>query len=210
MIAFFNFRGYTQPDPLDKSAGAGKFLLLIAINLILSVALLYAITTTGIAHFNGFTVFGHSFSPLVSMGLETFTNCLIFSPLIILSRQCSSLIPFLIVFLPYFLLDLFIDAHYRCAGCDDSLALWTYGDPSIISSIQPSVLKFTVTMTVDAIVFGILALFLARAAAALVYRKKPYTPGPTKEQYAGFFRKEWSDEEILRPKRDFAFYILRI
>jgi choline dehydrogenase-like flavoprotein len=210
MIAFFNFRGYTQPDPLDKSAGAGKYLLLIAINLILSVGLLYAITTTGIVHFNGITVFGHSFPPLVSMGLETFTNCLIFSPLIILSRKCSSLIPFLIVFLPYFLLDLFVDSHYRCAGCDDSLALWTYGDPSIISSIQPSVLKFIVTMTVDALVFGLLALFLARLAASLVYRKKPNPRAPTKEQYAGFFRKEWSNEEIPKPKRDFAFYILRI
>jgi GMC oxidoreductase len=210
MPLLLNLRGYTAPDPLDKATGYRMYLLLITINLILSVVLLYLITASGIVQFNGFTAFGYSFSPLATMGLEVITNCLIFSPLIILARKCSSLIPYLIVFLPYYLLDLFIDSHYRCASCDGNLALWTYGDDSIVSPITIHALKFFITISVDAILFGILGLFLARLTASAIYRKNPWPPGPTTAQYADFFKKEWSEEDIAKPKRDFAFYILRI
>jgi hypothetical protein len=210
MPLLLNGRGYTAPDPLDKAAGYRMYLLLISTNLVLSVVLLYGISASGIVQFNGFTAFGYSFSPLATMGLEVITNCLIFSPLIILARKCSSLIPYLIVFLPYYLLDLYIESHYRCASCDGNLALWTYGDDSIVSPIKIPALKFLLTISTDAIVFGILGLFLARLTASAIYRKKPWPAGPTPAQYADFFKTEWSEEDIAKPKRDFAFYILRI
>ena len=210
MPLLLNRKGYTAPDPLDKAAGYRMYLLLISTNLVLSVVLLYGITASGIVQFNGFTAFGYSFSPLATMGLEVITNCLIFSPLIILARKCSSLIPYLIVFLPYYLLDLYIESHYRCTSCDLNLALWTYGDDSFVSSIKIPALKFLLTISADAILFGILGLFLARLTASAIYRKKPWPAGPTPAQYADFFKTEWSEEDIAKPKRDFAFYILRI
>jgi choline dehydrogenase-like flavoprotein len=210
MQRLFNFKGYMWPDPLDKAPGLIKFVLLILVNGLLSLALLYGVTRYKIVSFNGFSVFGHYYPALATMCLEVIINCLVFSPLIIIFRKCSSLIPYLIVFLPYFLLDLFIEAHYRGAGQDSSRALWNYYDGSIISVIKPPVLKFFVTLSFDAIVFGIFGLFMARLLAIIIYNNKPYPENPTREQYTSLFNEKWSGEAVLKPKRDIFFYLFRI
>jgi len=46
--------------------------------------------------------------------------------------------------------------------------------------------------------------------ACMIYLRKRYLVKPTEEQYNALFNKEWSDEAVPKPKRDWAFYILRI
>ncbi|MGZ3822448.1 MAG: GMC family oxidoreductase N-terminal domain-containing protein, partial [Mucilaginibacter sp.] len=209
MITFFNFRGYSAPDPLDKASGFMSYLILILVNLVLSVLLLYLIIwPLHILYFNGFTLFGITFSYWYTIGLELFINCLIFSPIIAALRKSSSMVLYFVVFIPYYLLDLYVEGHYRHSMPEK--ALWMYYDPSSISFIKIPALKFLFTISVDAVVFGILGLFIARLLAALIYKNKPYPEAPTKQQYNDLFKKEWSDENVPKPKRDAAFYILRI
>jgi len=211
MPHFLNFRGYSSPDPLDKAAGYRSYLFVMLVNLVLSVVLLYIITgPAGILYFNGFTVFGITFSPWATMGLELFINGVIFAVIINALRKSSSLVFYLLILLPYFFLDLYIEAHYRQCPQTLAKALWVYKDVPLLSVIKIPALKFLVTLSVDGIIFGPLGLFLARLLAMLVYRHKPYPDAPTNAQYNDLFRKEWSAEDVSRPKRDLAFYLLRI
>jgi choline dehydrogenase-like flavoprotein len=210
MQSIFNLKGYVWQDPLDKAPGFMKYFFLILVNFLLSLALLYGVTQYKIVAFNGFTLFGHHFGPGATMFLEVLTNCFLFSPLIIALRKCSSFIPYLIVFLPYFLLDLYIESHFRGAGQNHGRALWNYVDGSFVSGIEPPILKFFITLSFDALVFGIFGLFLARLAAMIFYRNKPYEPAPTREEYASLFNTDWSGEPVARPNRDVFFYLFRI
>src|SRR5664279_1667051 len=210
MIKIFNFRGYHWPDPLDKAPVFMKFLLLILVNSLLSVLLIYGVTHAKIVSFNGFTIFGHHYGPRATVYAEILTNGLLYGPLIILARKCSSLIPYAVVFVPYFLMDLYIESHYRCGTCDISGALWTYNEGSFVSGISPGVLKFFVTLSFDAIVFGIVGLYISRLLAALIYKKKRYPDDPTPEEYTNLFSAKWSDEPVVKPHRDLVFYLLRI
>ncbi len=187
-----------------------KYIMLILVNLVLTIILLRAITHYKIVLFNGFHFLDGTYSYKATLWLEIIINCLIFSPLIILTRKCSSLIPYLIVFIPYFLLDLYIESHYRCCNQDSSRALWNYYNDSIISMIKIPVLKFFVTLSVDAILFGIIGLYLSRLLAAVIYNKIKYPANPSRQQYEALFNKKWSDETIEKPKRDTVFYLLRI
>jgi hypothetical protein len=210
MPALFNFYGYSCPDPLDKAPGAMKYILMTGVNIVLSVILIHLVTRNNIIAYHGFTIFRHSFQPVATMIIEGVINSLIFAPIIIACRKSSSILIFLIVFIPYFLLDLFVQSHYRCAGCDLNLALWYYPTPSVISFINIPVVKFLVTMSVDGIVFGILPLYLSRLTAYWLYKNRQGEVVPTKEAYNAFFNTKWSTEIVNKPSRDFAFYILRI
>jgi len=209
MPKIFNLRGYAYPDPLDKAPEFVSYLLLILTNLVLSVGLLYLITGPDkILYFNGFRIGEICFPPWCTMGLELFINCLIFSPIIVTLRKSSSLIFYFVIFVPYYLLDLYIQAHYRETMPEK--ALWVYNSSSIVSSINPPAIKFLVTISVDAILFGILGLFIARVFASLIYKNESYPVAPTKQQYNDLFKKQWSAENVSKAKRDVAFYILRI
>src|ERR1700759_2473306 len=116
MAKFLNIKGYVWPDPLDKAPGFAKYFLLLPATMILTILLMYGETHLKIVQINGFTVFGHFFPPFATRSLEVISNCLIFAPLILLARKCSSLIPYLIIFTPYFLLDLYLESHYRCCN----------------------------------------------------------------------------------------------
>ncbi|HEY6082173.1 MAG TPA: hypothetical protein VIU45_01870, partial [Chitinophagaceae bacterium] len=210
MPALFNLHGYTRPDPLDKAPGAMKYVLMTGVNILFSVILIHLILRHNIVAYNGFRLFGISFQPAATMIIEGIINSLVFAPIIVASRKSSSLLIFLVVFIPYFLLDLFVESHYRCPGCPVSLAPWYYPSPSIISFITIPAVKFLVTMSVDALVFGILSLYLTRLIAQGLYKNKTNAGEPTKEEYAAFFNPEWSAETVGKPARDLAFYILRI
>lgn len=210
MPLLFNLHGYTAPDPLDKAPGSMKYVLMIGVNALLSAILIHVITRHNIVAFQGFTIFSHPFPPSATIGLEFIINCLVFAPLVIVFRKSSSLVPFLIVFIPYFLLDLYIQSHYRCGGCEVSQAPWVYPSPSVISGISLPLVKFLVTMTVDSLVFGVLGLYLARLLARVIYGNANDPSAPSKEEYESFFSEEWSGEIVAKPKRDAAFYILRI
>ncbi len=154
MAKFLNIKGYIWPDPLDKAPGVAKYLLLMLVNLVLTILLVYGETHLKIVQINGFTLFGHFFPPFATKSIEVLSNCLIFAPLMLLARKCSSLIPYLIIFIPYFLLDLFLESHYRCCNQNSNLALWNYCDSSFVSLIKVAPLKFLITLSFDAIVIG--------------------------------------------------------
>lgn len=209
MPTLFNFRGYTQPDPLDKAPGLMSYVLLICVNLVLSLVLLYVITgPMHVLYFNGFKLFHLSFSACYTMALEVLINCLFFSPLINLLRKSSSLLFYFLILLSYFPFELYIEAHYRHTA--PQLALWMYTDASVVAFLKPAAVKFLVTISVDGIVFGIISLYLARLLAQLIYKKEPYPVSATDQQYQNLFKPEWSAEAVARPKRDPAFYLLRI
>src|SRR6185312_9127345 len=102
MTTLFNFRGYTQPDPLDKGSRQAGLFILVLVNIVLTGMLLYAIQHYKIVYFQGFRLFGISFPPLATEILELLINGFVFPVLIFATRKCSSLVPFLIVLLPYF------------------------------------------------------------------------------------------------------------
>ncbi|MCZ6701985.1 MAG: hypothetical protein O6940_02970, partial [Ignavibacteria bacterium] len=191
MPGFFNLKGYTALDPLDKASTGIRYTFLIAVNFLLSVILIYLITKYNIVLFNGFTMFGFFFPPIVTMTIEVIINTFIYSAIIILLRKSSSVIIYLVVFLPYYLLDLYLESYVRDVSQN---ALWIYGDPSAVSWIKIPALKFFVTISVDAIIFGILALFLARLLAMVIYKKKNYPNVPNEKEYRKLFSKEWSQE----------------
>ena len=211
MIRFISFRGYFWQDPLDKSPGFMKYFLLILVNSMLSLVFLYGLTRNKVVQFNGFSFFGHAFGPRATMAMAVLINCLVLTPLIIFLRKCSSLILYLIVFMPYFLMDLYIETHFRsCIGCDGTHALWNYTSGAFLSGITPAALKFFVILSFHSVVIGWLGLYISRLLAALIYKKKPNAAGPTPEEYKTLFSQKWSDEAVARPHRDLVFYLLRI
>jgi hypothetical protein len=209
MPKIFNLRGYSAPDPLDKAPGIMSYLLIILVNLVISVALLYLITgPLKVLHFNGFKLFNTYFSAWYTMGLGILINCLFFSPVINLLRKSSSILFYLLILITYFPVDLYIETHYRHTA--PRLALWMYSDSSIVSFIKIPALKFLAAISFDGVLLGIIGLYITRLLAQLIYKNKAYPVSPTDEQYNSLFKKEWSSEAIARPKRDLAFYILRI
>jgi hypothetical protein len=208
MPRLFGFRGYSAPDPLDRANGFRKYLILILVNLALTAVLLWLISDK-IVHFNGFTIHNRHFPATATVVLEFIANGIIFSSLIIFLRKCSSLVHYAIVLIPYFLMDLYIEAHYRVAG-DMTRGLWTYYDVPPLSSVSVPALKFLMTLSVDAIVFGILGIFLARCLAALFFSRERQPVEPTPQEYDALFRAAWTAEPVGKPKRDLAFYLLRL
>lgn len=203
----FNFRGYTKPDPLDNVPGKLRTPVVMFVNLILSVVLIYLITKYEIVYYNGFTILDKGFSPVVTMALEVIIAVFIFAPLLVLLRKSSSIVHLLLVFCSFYFLDLYLEAHVRHEP--GSTALWDYYPGSFVSGITIPALKFFVTISADAIVFGPIALFLSRLTALLFPKTK--TAGlPTKEQYDALFPAEWADEKVEKPKRDAGYWILRL
>ena len=208
-ISFFNLHGFIANDPLDKAPVFIRFVLLGTVNLVLTIFLIYLITNNAIISFNGFELGGFKFPPFATMVLEVFMNGIVYSSLIVLLRKASSVYHFLIVFIPYFLLDLFIEHHFRQTGHPE-LALWNYFPNTPITHINPPVLRFLVSLSADAILFGITGVYLARLCASFLYRHRLYTPQPTEKQFNEVFKREWSDENVQKPKRGMAFWVLRL
>jgi hypothetical protein len=165
MISLFNIRGYTDKDPLDKAPGKSAYFIFAGVNFILTIILLLLITDR-VVHFNGFHLFGIYFNHHYTILLEIITTSLIFTAIILPLRKSSSLIPYLIVFLPFYLFDIYLEGHVR--GISGKTALWTYVESSFVSGINPPALRFFITLSVDALIFGILGLFISRLIAAIL------------------------------------------
>ena len=207
MVSIINLKGYSEKDPLDKAPGFMGYGILIIVNFLLTVILVYLITAFNIVKFNGFTIFNLYFPPFWSIFLEVILNSLIFSVIISYLRKSSSTVFFLIVYIPYYFLDLYLESNVRTIP---GKALWEYCSSSFISSIQPPAVKFFITVSVDAILFGILGLYLSRLLASVIYKRKEYPPAPSSEEYNKLFSKEWSNENVDKPKHDAGFWILRL
>lgn len=198
MPPVFNFRGYCSRDPLDKAPVAMQYLLVMIIAAALSVLLVYMITDVfRLLEFRSLTV------KIMEVLLFTF----IFAPVITALRKSSSLVLILIILIPLFKFDIYLQANFRDKGLT---ALWTYLPGTFIDSVKILPLRFLMTLTFDALIFGPLCLWLARIAALILYRNRTVKEAPTKEQQENLFAKEWTEETVDKPKRDAGYWILRL
>jgi choline dehydrogenase-like flavoprotein len=210
MPTLFNLKGYTRPDPLDKAAAFPRYLILAGFNLLFSLLEYWVAVRYKVLYFPGFTLFGHYFGAIYVIAMGIAANAFGFTVVVLLTRKCSFIVPYLLIFLPYFLFDLHVESYYRLPGEDASKAFWMYGDGFGLDKIHPAALKFLITLSVDGILYGVISLYCARLVAGLVYRHKAFPLAPSKAAYAALFRPAWTQEAIGRPKRDAGFYILRL
>jgi hypothetical protein len=209
MPTFFNLRGYISPDPLDKAPNFMPYLLLIIVNALLTVLLIFLNSYGHFITYNKIYIFNHEFPSLVGMVLQVLLNCIVFSPLIILLRKSSSFINYIIILIPYLVMDIYFESHFRYKVCCSSYPLWNYCDDSFLSLIKVPILKFIIALSSDAILCGIIGLYLTRLIAMLIYRKKDYHK-PSKVEYNNLFSKDVSDEIVKKPKHDLAFWLLKL
>ena len=198
MPPVFNFRGYCSRDPLDKAPVAMQYALVMIITAALSVLLVYLITDVfRLLEFRSFTV------KIMEVLLFTF----IFAPVITALRKSSSLVLILIILIPLFKFDIYLQANFRDKGM---ISLWTYLPGTFIDSVKILPLRFLMTLTFDALIFGPLCLWLARVAALILYKNRSVKETPTKEQQENLFTKEWTEETVDKPQRDAGYWILRL
>ncbi|ACU60598.1 GMC family oxidoreductase N-terminal domain-containing protein [Chitinophaga pinensis] len=193
----FYFHGYVKRDPLDYTPLFARMLLAILINAILSVGLFLLAGPS--LHFRTTTV-------LIVMAV---VNSLLYGPLNILLRKCSSLVTALLVFAPFFLYDLYQENHFRQSSALHP-ACWEYDGHFIFAALQPPVLRLLLIFALYALIFGVLSIWLYRIAARLLFGKKEDITEPDERAYKLFFSEARSSENIPKPRRDFAFLALRI
>ncbi len=198
MPTIFNFKGYTARDPLDKAPVFMQYLLMMIVTMIASILLVYAIID----------VFGLlEFKTLGVKVLEVVVFTFIAAPLIVMLRKSSSLVLMLVIFLPLFIFDIYLQANIRDKG---EVALWSYLPGTFIDDVKILPLRFLMTLSFDALIFGPLCLWVTRILALIFYKKRNVPELPTEEQFKNLFPNEWSAENVDKPKRDAGFWILRL
>lgn len=198
MSPFFTLKGFYKPDPLDKAPAFMQYLLMTLVTIAVSILLVYAITDVfKLLEFKCFCV----------KIFEVVIFSLIFAPVIVKLRKSASWVLILIIFIPLFVFDIFLQSNYRDKGIT---ALWTYLPGTFIDNVKILPLRFLMTLSFDALIFGPVCLWLTRIAAQLIYRNRKTEAVPTIEQREALFNEERSLEIIDRPAFDFGFWILRI
>jgi choline dehydrogenase-like flavoprotein len=198
MPPFFNIKGYTKPDPLDKAPVLMQYLLMMIVTCAASVLLVYAITDVfDLLEFQNFRI----------EVLEVVVFTFFFAPLIVFLRKSSSLVLMLVIFLPLFIFDIYLQANVRDKGL---VALWSYVPGTFIDDVKILPLRFLMTLSFDALVMGPLCIWITRLLALLFYRNRKVTIQPTLEQHNNLFIDEWSAEKVTKPVRDAGYWILRI
>jgi hypothetical protein len=189
----FYLRGFPGNDPLDNLASRVRLALVILITGVVSAVLVYVISDVfPLIDFHGWRM---KLAEIAGFGLIV--------PLIVLPiRRSSSLVITLLITLPLYALDLFLQSHYRDHGRP---ALWDYLPGTFIMAIEPPALRFLVTLSFDGLVIGPLCLWLSRLAA-LLWRRSPADDGSSEP----LFPPEWTDEAIPRPPRNAPFWVLRL
>ncbi|MES2731283.1 MAG: GMC family oxidoreductase N-terminal domain-containing protein [Bacteroidota bacterium] len=123
--------------------------------------------------------------------------------LIITLRKSSWLLHFLLLFFPFFLLELYFQAHVRDMG---QWALWMYKINSFPPFLQPVFLRLLVTMASFAWLAGPGCLWLTCLLIRVWHKKGVKPPKPSQP----LFIPEWTNEEVKKPARPLDFWILRV
>jgi hypothetical protein len=189
MAPLLTIHGYTGHDPLDRAPEGMRFVLTMAVCALLTTAFLYVAN--------------------VAMGIYTFrepwmfwVGCAVFTfvwgPILTFMRKASSLVITAMLLVPVVLLEIYLQAQFRDLGLT---ALWMYNPGTLLSDLPPLV-RFLAAWSLDAVIMGPLALWLARLAAGAIYRHDPEQPEPTVEQQRELFPKEWTAEDVTPPQRD--------
>lgn len=198
MPAFINFKGYTKPDPLDKAPVVMQYVLMMIVTFIMSVLLVYAITDLfPLLEFKSFGV----------KVLEVVVFTFVAAPLVVLMRKSSSVVLILMIFLPLFIFDIFLQANFRDKG---QVALWSYLPGTFISDVKILPLRFLMTLSFDALIFGPVCLWITRVIASVIYKNRKADLPSTIEQHKNLFNDERSKENVDKPKHDAGFWILRL
>ncbi|MVM39351.1 hypothetical protein GO730_20220 [Spirosoma sp. HMF3257] len=155
MLPPFNLKGYTASDPLDRVSPRTGLLVLMGVTALITCLLLYFI----VYQFN-LVAFQSKWVMLAEVVGYTF----LIAPVVFFLRKSSSVVPYLLVFLPLYLLDLYIQAHFRDLG---KPALWTYVPGTFIDAIHVLPLRFFITLSFDGLLIGPICLWLARVGLAI-------------------------------------------
>jgi hypothetical protein len=190
MPPIFSFFGYRSYDPLDDAPSGVRYLLTMGSTAVLSVLLLYV-------------VFDVLHIATLKYGWLFWVECaflaLLYAPAVCALRKSSSLVHIGLLVASVVPLDLFLEARYRAYGLD---TLWMYTNDGPLGGVQP-LLRILIGWLGDALVCGVLALWVARVVARIVFRKQH---GPAQD----LFPDEWTLERIDKPRHDIAYYILRL
>ncbi|MBK8983024.1 MAG: GMC family oxidoreductase [Ignavibacteria bacterium] len=197
MPPIFNLKGYYKQDPLDNAPGPAAYIINIIVTSVLSAALVYFITDVfKLLEFRSLSV---EIFEVVVFGL-------IAAPLIVMFRKSSSLFLMLLIFVPLYIFDIYLQANVRDKG---AIALWSYLPGTFIDDVKILPLRFLMTLSFDALLIGPVCIWISRVVAKIIYgKRKPVTADY--ESRKKLFNDEWTKESIEKPKRDFGFYVLRI
>ncbi|HSB09918.1 MAG TPA: GMC family oxidoreductase N-terminal domain-containing protein [Blastocatellia bacterium] len=196
MVPPFNFRGYTGADPLDRAPRGMQLLLTMIVSAGMALSYLYLQSyTLNVLRYKSVWVYW--------IGFAVFT--IVVGPLLALLRKSSSLLFFLMI-ASSCLADIWLQAHFRDKGLE---AWWTYQPGNFLYAI-PVPLKFLVAWSFPGIIQGPLVLWVTRLVASMVYPAGKATPEPTFEQQGALFPDEWTNEVVEKPRRDLAFWALRL
>jgi len=196
--ALFTLKGYSKVDPLDKVPTLIQYLIVSFISLILSIVLVYCITDVfRLLEFRSFSI------KVFEIVVFTF----IAAPLMTFLRKSASWVLMLIIFIPLFIFDIYLQANVRDRG---EIALWTYLPGTFIDDVKILPLRFLMTLMFDAFIFAPICLWLSRIAANIFYMRKSDDSKQRFDLQEKLFKKEWTEETIQKPDRDAGFWILRL
>ncbi|MEA2166624.1 MAG: hypothetical protein QOK37_4751 [Thermoanaerobaculia bacterium] len=197
MIPVFNFRGYTAPDPIDRASTRSQFLLLFAVSAALGVPFLYV--QAYVLHIVLYTTV---WTFIVGSLIYTF----LMGSILVVFRKSSSLLFWLLILIPASLIDIVRETYLRAHGVN---LFWWYHPGNFISDIATP-WRFFVAWSFDGVYSGILALYVARLVASVIFPASNAKSIPTVEQQRAAFPDKWSDEPVKKPVRGGGFWALRI
>ncbi|MEM9824480.1 MAG: hypothetical protein AAF985_25565 [Bacteroidota bacterium] len=113
MFPIFHLKGYTASDPLDRLSTRQGILLHGAVIFVFAILLIYLIDDV----FQ--LVFFKNFTWKVA---EVLLFAGVYAPLFYFLRKSSSLLSYLLILLPLFLVDLYLEAH--CERTIANPAIW--------------------------------------------------------------------------------------
>ena len=190
MPPIFSFFGYRNPDPLDDAPVRIRYLLTMGSTFVLSVLLLYV--AFDVLHL---ATLKYAWLFWVECAILT----LFYAPVICALRKSSSLVHIGLLVAGAGSLDLFLQARYRSQGLE---TLWMYTPEGLLGGAPP-LLQILIVWVGDALVCGVLALWVGRMVARIAFKKSP-------EPVQDLFPDEWSLERVEKPRHDHAYYILRL
>jgi hypothetical protein len=207
MIPIFNLRGYTAPDPLDRTPRLMRFVLSWIVSGVVAIVFLWAVTDIGSSLGIGsgpFPTYHFQFPWLFWVGGGLFT--FVMGSLLVALRKSSSALFYLIIVATCVPADLFLQAQRRDEGRQ---ALWTYLPGSFLDTV-PVPWKFLVAWSFDGIIQGAIVLWLTRILASALYPAGKAKAEPTAAQEEALFPVAWTNEKVDKPRRDAGYWLLRL
>ena len=211
MIPLFHLKGYRNADPLDALSKKSRTVLHMAVCSIVTTLLLVLIGPVFKIVF--FKCFAWQIAEVIMFGG-------FYSYIIVNTRKASSLFHYLIILVPLFITDIYLETHGARSLEDPSI--WNYYPDSFVFNIQPIAFRFLTTLSLDGLLMGPVCLWISRIVASFMAKKQT---NHFDESYFKLFNEErTSDPPLVLPKRillkqqgkkffagiDFDFWILRI